>query len=306
MIPCLNPVTTGGAPSFEAFLDAAVACGYGGVEYSAEPIAEWIREKSRQAACDILSEKGIRLGAFELPVDFRSTEENFQMGLPVLKEYAAAAQTVGCARCVTWLPPAIDEEPVGFSCRTTRRLRECAKILGGHDISLGLEWVGTPTLRCSPDGKRVRKHDFVFTIPQTLELIEAIGEPNIGLLVDSFHWFTARHTMDDLEKLPREKFVHVHINDAPKKPVEQQIDNERLLPGEGIIDLKSFISVLKKKGYHGFIAVETFSGPVSKLGLMGAAKAAKQALDRVLKQVESTAGEPPSDASRSRAKSTRA
>ena len=286
MIPCLNPVTTGGAPSFEAFLDAAAACGYGGVEYSAEPIAEWIREKSRQAARDLLSEKGIRLGAFGLPVDFRSTEENFRKGLPVLKEHAAAAEAVGCTRCVTWLNPAIDDEPVGFTCRCTRRLRECAKILGDHGISFGLEWVGTPTLRCSPDGKRVRKYDFLFTIPQTLEFIEAIGEPNIGLLVDSFHWFTARHTVGDLKKLPREKFVHVHINDAPDKPVGQQIDNQRLLPGEGIINLKGFVSVLKAKGYHGFIAVETFSETVPKLGLMGAAKAAKQALDHVLKQLE--------------------
>lgn len=286
MIPCLNAVTTGNPPSFEAFVDTASACGYGGVEYSAEPVAELIRERGPQGARDFFAEKMVKLGAFGLPVDFRSSEENFRKGLPKLREHAAAAQAVGCTRCVTWLTPGVDEEPIVYTLRVARRLRECARLLADHRVMLGLEWVGTPSLRVNADGSRVRKHDWVCTMPQTLELIEAVGEPNVGLLVDSWHWHMARHTVEELHKLPREKVVHVHVNDAPQKPLEQQRDNQRLLPGEsGEIDLKGFLGTLKAKGYHGFVAIETFSESVPKLGLMGAARAAKEALDGVLKQL---------------------
>lgn len=267
-------------------MDAAAANGYGGVEYSAEPISRLILEKSAQAAQDLLATKRAKLGVFSLPVDFRTTEENFRKSVPVLKDHAAAAATVGCTRCVTWLNPSLDDDPVAFAFRATRRLRECAKMLRDQDINFGLEWVGTPSLRVRPDGTRARKHDFIYTLPQALEFIEAIGEPNVGLLVDSWHWYTARHTVEDLQKLPREKIIHVHVNDAPNKPIEEQLDNQRLLPGEsGVIDLVGFLGAIKAKGYHGFIAVETFSETVPKLGLMRAAKAAKQALDAILKRL---------------------
>jgi sugar phosphate isomerase/epimerase len=45
---------------------------------------------------------------------------------------------------------------------------------------------------------------------------------NIGLLVDSFHWHTSGGTPMDLASIPTWQVVHVHVNDAPNLPREQQ------------------------------------------------------------------------------------
>jgi sugar phosphate isomerase/epimerase len=148
-------------------------------------------------------------------------------------------------------------------------------VLGDYGIRFGIEWVGTKSLR-------TMKHDFIHTIPGALELIGAIGESNVGLLFDSFHWYTSKATIDDILALHADQVVLVHIDDAPDKPVEEQIDNERLLPGEGIIDLKSMLNALKQIGYDSFISVETFSKELPLLPPKEVAMRTKSAVDKVL------------------------
>ncbi|MGQ9629017.1 MAG: sugar phosphate isomerase/epimerase family protein [bacterium] len=276
MIACLNTVTTGRPDSLESFLDVAAGCGFGGVDYSIEPVARMIEERSLDAARELFWGRGVNLASIGLPVEFRGDERAFGESLKNLDKLASAAEVVGCTRCCTWLPPSIDESPAEFACRLVRRFRECAKVLGNHGIRLGIEWVGPATLR-------TKKHDFIHTMDGALELCRAIGETNVGLLFDSFHWFTAEHTISDIDDLPLSKIVHVHINDAPNKPVSEQLDNQRLLPGEGIIDLVGMLRALKRKGYTGYLSIETFGQELPKLGVEEAARRAKIALDSVLK-----------------------
>ena len=48
-----------------------------------------------------------------------------------------------------------------------------------------------------------------------LELLAAIDRPNVGLLLDSFHWYTAEGTLGELQGLTASEVVYVHVNDAP-------------------------------------------------------------------------------------------
>jgi sugar phosphate isomerase/epimerase len=54
--------------------------------------------------------------------------------------------------------------------------------------------------------------------------------------------------------------VHVHVSDARAMPPEQVLDDMRLLPGEGVIDLVGFFQALRAIGYRGGVAPETI-GP---------------------------------------------
>ena len=53
----------------------------------------------------------------------------------------------------------------------------------------------------------------------------------------------------------------MHINDArPETPIDELPDTLRYLPGEGgAIDLRLFLSSLKRLGYTGPVQVEPFS-----------------------------------------------
>jgi sugar phosphate isomerase/epimerase len=275
MIPCLNPATTGGGKSLEEFIAVAAKYGYGGVDFDIGAVARVLEQKSAGAARQMFVSAGVEAAAFGLPVNFRQDETTFKNGLKELPRLSGAAAEVGCTRCCTWLPPSIDESVAEFTCRVVRRLSECAKVLADHEIQFAIEWVGPATAR-------TRKHDFIHTLEGDLELIAAINQPNTGLLFDSFHWFTMGGTVSQIEALPLEMFVHVHVNDAPDKPVDMQMDMQRLLPGEGIIDLKGMLGALKKKGYKGFLSIETFNKEVRELGLDAGARKAKSALDGVL------------------------
>ena len=51
-----------------------------------------------------------------------------------------------------------------------------------------------------------------------------------------------------------------HIDDAdPRKPLGTQTDADRVMPGDGCLDLKSEIRLLKEKGYDGAVSLELFN-----------------------------------------------
>jgi sugar phosphate isomerase/epimerase len=91
--------------------------------------------------------------------------------------------------------------------------------------------------------------------------------------LDSWHWHHAGATTQDIIAAGRERIVHVHFNDAPNLPPDQIKDNERLLPGEGVIDLVGFLQALQKIGYQDALSVEVFGRlkdvPVTEAAKMG-------------------------------------
>ncbi len=89
--------------------------------------------------------------------------------------------------------------------------------------------------------------------------------PNVGLLVDSWHWHHAGATTDDIVRAGRDRIVHVQINDSANLPPEEIRDGERLMPGEGVIDLTGFLKALRKAGYREGVSVEVFGRGLDKM-----------------------------------------
>ncbi len=247
MIRGLTRAGLGAVASDEQFMQLAAAGGFGAVDMDARGLIE---RYGQEGACEQLAEYGLILGSIDLPVEWRSDEETFLAGLPALTEAAAAARKLGCTRCCTYVLPSTDHRPAHFMALATRRLRACARILGTYGIRLGLEFVGPHHLRTA------WQHPFIWSMEDTLDWIDAIGEPNVGLLLDAYHWYTNESGVDDLLRLRPDQIVHVHLNDAKDVPVEQALDNDRVYPGEGVIDLGVFLKALREIGYAGPVSQE--------------------------------------------------
>jgi sugar phosphate isomerase/epimerase len=99
------------------------------------------------------------------------------------------------------------------------------------------------------------------------ELIEEIGEPNVGFVLDSWHWYTAGETEADILSLRNQDVVAVDLNDAPAGiPVEEQMDLTRRLPAAtGVIDIAVFLRALQKIGYDGPVRAEPFDENLRQL-----------------------------------------
>jgi sugar phosphate isomerase/epimerase len=237
---------------------------------SAEQLADVIAD---------LKAKRLVWSAAGLPVDFRKDEKIFQEGLTKLPRIAAALQRAGAKRIGTWLSPSHDELTYrkNFQQHVTR-LREIGRVLNDHGIRLGLEYVGTQLLLV---GKR---YPFVHTMAETRELIGEIGTGNVGLVLDTWHWWTAGDTEADILALKNEDVISVDLNDAPKGVAkEQQRDNERELPAAtGVIDASTFVNALVKIGYDGPARPEPFNKVLNALENDPACAASSAALHKVV------------------------
>ncbi len=278
MIITLNPATIGGAPPLAQFIGLAQKFGFGGVDFSLDEAITLGKEKGLAGVKALFDKAGVQPAVFGLPIDWRGSNDGFVQELAQLKEKAQAAQMLGATRTCTWLPPAIDGDPLHFRNQSRDRFRQIAAVLGDYNIRLGLEWVGPYTLRHGP--KAMGRNEFIWNMPGLLELIADIDAPhsNVGLLADAFHWFTTGAGTEDMEALTPEQIVYVHINDAPDKPRDQQMDGERLQPGEGVIDLRAFLGALNTIGYDGPIASEVLG---SALGALGPDEATRRAMEAV-------------------------
>jgi len=250
MIRGLTRAGLGQVGSDEAFIALAARYGFQAVDIDAGKL---IAEKGAEGAASLLSSHGMRIGSIGLPVQWRTTDDEFRKGLPALVAAAEGARQLGCTSCCTYILPSTDEPAAPFMAAAVRRLRLCAQILGAYGIRLGLEFVG-------PHHLRTRwKHPYIWTMSDTLDLAAAIGEPNVGLLLDAYHWYTTELGVEDLHALRADQIVHVHLNDAPDVPVSEALDNDRRISGEGVIDLAGFLKALRHIGYAGVVSQEVLT-----------------------------------------------
>lgn len=279
MYKALSPGAIGvRANSLPEAIAAAKTGGFQGVEFSAHEVANLIEQQNADAVKALFAEAGIRPAGFGLPTDWRSSEENWKKGLEELPRLAKAAAAIGGTRTMTWIMPCSNDRPLEENYRFhVERFTPVAKVLADNGCSLGLEFIGPKTLRES------QKYPFIYKMADMLKMGAEIG-PNVGLLLDCWHWFTSGGTIPALKALCPEQVVYVHVNDAPAGvPLDEQVDNVRGLPGEtGVIDIAGFLQALQSIGYDGPITPEPFKKELGELPSDGARlKAVGQTMDNI-------------------------
>ncbi|NWG21624.1 MAG: sugar phosphate isomerase/epimerase [Chloroflexi bacterium] len=255
----MSPGAIGIRVDFRTTLALAARDGWQGVDLPAGQALALAGETSVEHLCALIAEHGVRLGGWGLPLNWRIPYQ--RDALDELDRQAALAQALGCTRCYTWVLPASDERPLRENLNFhVQQLRPVAQVLAEHGCRLGLEFIGPRTMRA---GKR---YGFVYTPEAMILLAQAIG-PNVGLLYDSWHWYTAVGAPSDIRTLQAADIVYVHVNDAPAGVlVEDQLDQVRRLPGAtGVIDMPGFLQALAEIGYDGPVTPEPFEPRLGEL-----------------------------------------
>ena len=100
----------------------------------------------------------------------------------------------------------------------------------------------------------------VYRLANAWEIVQNTDDPDSSIILDAFHNWNSNSTLDDLREIPLEKISHYHIDDAaPGKAPTTQTDPDRVMIGEGQIDLAAEIAVLKEKGYDKTVSLELFN-----------------------------------------------
>ncbi len=277
----LVPGMIGVRASLDELVELAARNGFESVAPSSSALAGKSDDELKSILANLKSKKLI-WGAAGLPGNFWSSEEEFQKSLRALPGKAATLQRAGVTRVGTWINPSHGSLTYleNFK-RHAQRLGAIARVLGDHGLRIGLEYIGTKTLWTRS------LYPFVHTLKEARELIAAIDVKGVGVVLDSWHWYCARETADDLMVLKNEDIVAVDLNDAPAGiPIGEQRDNRRELPAAtGVIDISSFLTTLNKLGYDGPVRAEPFNQALNELGNEEAAAATAKAIKKALAQI---------------------
>ena len=131
------------------------------------------------------------------------------------------------------------------------------------------------------------------TEAETRRLIESTND-DVKLLIDTGHMLFAGGNSIKLTEDFIDRIIHVHCKDIRKDILEKSLKNDSTfrqafldgaftVPGDGCIDYKPFLTILKSKNYNGWLVVEAEQDPAkanpfkyAKIGYNYLSKVAKE------------------------------
>lgn len=229
-------------------IELALTHGFEGIEFDVVDFAGRAKAHGLDYALRLIRSANIRLGTFQLPVDWDVEDAAFKQAVEQLDEYAQLAAAAGCTRCTAIVQPAGDKRPYHENFDFHRfRFSAVCKVLDQHGIRLGVGF------RAAPDLRESQAFQFIHDFDALSLLLKVVDSPNVGFLVDTWNCHVAGTSFDELRKLPAEKIVAVTVADISQrdssKPVSERL---RTLPSEGgLVDNAGFLKVLAGMGYDG-------------------------------------------------------
>lgn len=154
---------------------------------------------------------------------------------------------------------------------TAQNVQEAADIAADFNLGIYLEPLAwAPLNRCR----------------QILEVIDQASRPNIGLAVDTWQFYSAGDTPDDVRALPGDLIKAVHVSDGlaltPGKDVANMDIYRNTMIGGGVIPLQEWLDAVKSTGFDGWYCPEIFSDRASEEDMATMAALTRQTIASLL------------------------
>jgi 2-keto-myo-inositol isomerase len=246
MLLAINGATTMKATLPED-IAAAGAAGFKALEIWAAKMDAYLEARPVEELKALFDAAGLQpasINSIEF-ITFRPPEEYVAIKARC-RELCELARALGCDKIV--VVPSPTPEGVAWDQivdESVRVLRELSEVAGATDVQLAFEFLGFPW--CS-----------VRTLAQCWEIVEQTQRDNVGLVIDTCHFYAGGSELSAIEQVDPEKVLIFHINDVEDRPLETIEDAHRLLPGEGVIPLDGILTRLKQIGFDGLCSVELF------------------------------------------------
>jgi len=244
----------------EEALSAYADAGFRNVEFVLPHVKGWMAQG--HAVDDVkalLASHGLRaIGGFEAGVECFSVPDRQAANHALHLENARLIHELGGGTLVVGTdgPPQPSLDALDVVAETFRRL---AKQIEGLSVNIAIEFNWSPLIK---------------SLRSAVLVAEKVGHPQIGVLFDPAHYHTTVTKFEHLTARAVRWIKHVHLDDMRDKPGElSHCNSDRVLPGEGILDLRAIIGKLEEHGYAGFYSIEMFN---DDLWALPAAEAARR------------------------------
>lgn len=152
--------------------------------------------------------------------------------------------------------------------RAVVSLAQAGQWAAGFGVRLALEFRATDV--------------FCTSLDTAVRLAAACGESNVGVCLDTFHFFKGPSKESDLNLLTPANLFFVQVSDWSGVPRELASDADRIFPGDGDLPLAELLGKVGACGYDGWVSVELMNPTLWQLKPGQVAEMAMAALERIL------------------------
>jgi sugar phosphate isomerase/epimerase len=273
----IDTITFSGA--LKAKLDAARAAGFTQVMIAARDLAG--HPDGVDAAIAEVKASGLRVTGFQFLGDYEGLDGPLaEYKLEIAKQMLRMTQAVGAPFLLCCSSSSSHATGDKAACAADlRKLANLAVPLGVKVAYEALSW-----------GKHTN------LIAHAWEMVQRVNSPNLGLVVDSFHWLAADADPTALDSVDPEKLFFVQLSDFMWRATptfderRETARHMRVFPGEGAHSeqLAQLVRTLSAMGYRGDYSYEVFNDDYAKMPLdfvnERAMRATNWCLDRVSRQ----------------------
>jgi len=159
-----------------------------------------------------------------------------------------------------------------ISSESHRVLNDLGDRASKFGIQLAYEFVGYPN--CS-----------VNTFGQCYDIVSSLNRPDVGMVLDCFHFYAMNSFLEDLRQADVNKISILHMDDSEDLLPGVLRDHHRVWPGDGIIPLDQILAILYNKGFAGMASVELFRPEYWEWDAETTIRVGKEKTEAVLRRV---------------------
>jgi 2-keto-myo-inositol isomerase len=267
LLTCFNTATSGNYPLRDT-INLLGKYGFQGIEIDTGRLEEYLASASLDDLRGQLDRKQVRVAAL---MAFPFVAFGDRSGpLASLERWCPIAKALGAP---TMLCYAGDGPPPGMGrdealAAAAIAAADYAAVAAHSGVSIALEPIGGLAFMGGPE--------------DALEIAGRCGADNVGIMMDTFHYYKSGVSLERIAAIPMRKMLIVHVNDAPPRPKHELNDSMRVYCGLGDIPLVEEFRILRDKGYQGYLSVEIFNRDYWADEHENIVRNAKRTLDAVL------------------------
>ena len=241
----INSVTTR-QPSLDEALSAYAAAGFNQVELSLGQVKEWMGDAlSGDALKQKLDKRGLTcVGGFEAHLSCFGDGAEHQANHDLHVSNCELLDHLGGRVLVVGTDGPGDGTKEEAVRKVGQALRQVADRIP-ESVCLAVEFNWSPLIK---------------SLGSAVAAAEAADHPRVGVLFDTAHYHCTPTKFEDLTDRAIASIRHVHINDMADKPGDLcDCNADRVLPGQGVLDIARIIRRIEAGGYDGVFSIELFN-----------------------------------------------
>jgi 2-keto-myo-inositol isomerase len=215
--------------------------GFEGYELWVEKLTSYLPRGSKEELRKLVKQAGIKVPAFCFVGDFpdmgvhTAEPETARQIFEVLSE-------IGCDVGIYVVDPYEGLSREEAMEKAGAKLQRVADIGKDYGMKLAIEFIYTLS--------------YLHSLADAIELMERSNRDNVGISLDTFHFYMGGSKLEDVARIPRGKLYGVHANSCPDLPKDKMTDKDRVPPARGVLPYAEIIDACKAQGYDAHLSVE--------------------------------------------------